>query len=268
MTLVTLVFYRETYRPILMKQKLARVRKETGDDSLKIRQDPRSPLVILKHGLIRPLKLLLLSPTVTLACISNALIFSYFYLLIATFPRVFQEQYGFTPTGVGLSYFGLGIGNIFGLVFFAASSDRYIKRIESRRQLIPEDRLEPIYIGSPFITGGLLWYGWSAERQLHWIMPIIGSGLFGFGSVVFTFPVVVYLIDSWKLYAASAVAANVFLRSLMGAVLPLATQKLYDRLGLGWGNSVLALIALVTAPLPWFYYRHGKYLRERFPVNL
>jgi hypothetical protein len=75
MTLVTLTFYRETYRPILMKQKLARVRKERGDDSLKIRQDPRSPLVILKHGLIRPLKLLLLSPTVTLACISNALIF-------------------------------------------------------------------------------------------------------------------------------------------------------------------------------------------------
>jgi hypothetical protein len=267
MTLVTLVLYREPYRPILMKQKLARVRKERGDGSLEMRQDSRSPLVILKHGTIRPLKLLLLSPTVTLACISNALIFSYFYLLNATFPRVFQEQYGFTPTSVGLSYFGLGIGNIFDLVFFAASSDRYIKRMGSQTQLIPKDRLAPIYVGSPFITGGLLWYGWSAERQLHRIMPIIGSGLFGFGSVVFTFPVV-YLIDSWKLYAASAVAANVFLRPLMGAVLPLATQKLHDGLGLGWGNSVLALIALVTAPLPWFYYRHGKYLREQYPVKL
>jgi hypothetical protein len=61
-------------------------------------------------------------------------------------------------------------------------------------------------------------------------MPIIGSGLFGFGFVV------VYLIDSWKLYAASAVAANVFLRSLMGAVLPLATQKLYDGLDSGGGS--------------------------------
>jgi hypothetical protein len=99
-------------------------------------------------------------------------------------------------------------------------------------------------------------------------MPIIGSGLFGFGSVVCAFPVIVYLIDCWKLFAASAVAANVFLRSLMGAVLPLATQKLYGDLGLGWGNSVLALIAFITAPLPWFYYRHGKYLRERFPVKL
>jgi len=25
------------------------------------------------------------------------------------------------------------------------------------------------------------WYGWSAQAKMHWIMPIIGSGIFGFG---------------------------------------------------------------------------------------
>lgn len=27
------------------------------------------------------------------------------------------------------------------------------------------------------------WYGWSAQAKLHWIMPIIGSGIFGFGEM-------------------------------------------------------------------------------------
>jgi hypothetical protein len=43
---------------------------------------------------------------------------------------------------------------------------------------------------------------------------------------------------------------------------------LYERLGLGWGNSVLGFISLVTAPLPWLFYKYGEVLRNRFPVEL
>ena len=25
------------------------------------------------------------------------------------------------------------------------------------------------------------WYGWSAQAELHWIMPIIGTVIYGFG---------------------------------------------------------------------------------------
>lgn len=25
------------------------------------------------------------------------------------------------------------------------------------------------------------WYGWSAQAKIHWIMPIIGTAIFGFG---------------------------------------------------------------------------------------
>jgi hypothetical protein len=268
MTILTVVLYKETYRPVLLKRKLIRVRRELGDNSLNIHDDRRTPFTILKQALIRPFKLLFLSPAVAIACFASGLTFFYFYLLVATFPRVFEDQYGFNPTEVGLSYFGLGIGNLLGLVFFAATSDRYLARVSKRREVRPEDRLAPIYLGSPIIGIGFLWYGWSADKQLHWIMPIIGTTLFGFGFVAYMMPVILYLIDSWKLFAASAVATNVFLRSVVGALLPLVAGKLYDRLGLGWGNSLLALIAFVTTPLPWLYYRHGQYLRERFHVQL
>jgi len=268
MFLLTLTFYRETYRPILLRRKLARLQKDQNDTTLKIRTDPRFSFTILRQSIIRPLKLLTHSPSVALVCITSALIFSYYYLLLATFPRVFEAQYRFNATGVGLTYFGLGFGNLLGLILFGAFSDRYLKYISLRRQPVPEDRLFPIYIGSLFVTTGLLWYGWSAHTKLHWIMPIIGTSIFGLGFVAFMMPIVVYLIDEWGLYAASAIAANVFLRSAVGACLPLASGKLYDRLGLGWGNTVLALIAVVTAPVPWVLHWRGRWLRERFLVKL
>jgi len=31
------------------------------------------------------------------------------------------------------------------------------------------------------------WYGWSAQAKLHWIMPIVGTGIFGFGESHFRF---------------------------------------------------------------------------------
>lgn len=42
-------------------------------------------------------------------------------------------------------------------------------------------RIPALFFGSFFVPIGLFWYGWSAQAKIHWIMPIIGSGIFGFG---------------------------------------------------------------------------------------
>lgn len=57
-------------------------------------------------------------------------------------------------------------------------------------------------------------------------------------------------------------AANTELRSLVGALLPLAGSPLYDTLGQGWGNSLLGFICILMIPLPIFFYRFGKRLRK------
>lgn len=64
------------------------------------------------------------------------------------------------------------------------------------------------------------------------------------------------------MYAASAIAANTELRSLVGALLPLAGPPMYDTLGLGWGNSLLGFILFAMIPLPIIFYKYGKRLRE------
>jgi len=77
-----------------------------------------------------------------------------------------------------------------------------------------------------------------------------------------------YLVDAYHKYAASAVAANIVLRSIGGSVLPLAGPSLYEKLGLGWGNSLLAFISLLIFPLTIYLYRYGEWLRLKSTFKL
>lgn len=81
-------------------------------------------------------------------------------------------------------------------------------------------------------------------------------------------PVQTYMVDAYTIYAASALAANTAVRSAVGAVLPLAGQSMFDKLGLGWGCSLLAFVALAMTPVPWAFFKKGEYLRERFSKPL
>ena len=81
-------------------------------------------------------------------------------------------------------------------------------------------------------------------------------------------PVQTYLIDFSPQYAASSLAALSFLRSLAGALLPLGGGGLMDKLGLGLGNTVLAIISVVFWPVTLSVYVYGEKLRKKFPIDL
>ena len=83
-------------------------------------------------------------------------------------------------------------------------------------------------------------------------------------------PITTYLVDAYTIYAASALAANTILRSLVGALLPLAGRRMYETLGLGWGSSLLAFIALAMCPIPYVFFRYGERIRrsKRFELKL
>lgn len=72
------------------------------------------------------------------------------------------------------------------------------------------------------------------------------------------------------IYAASAIAANTVLRSLFGATFPLFGLQMYNQLGLGWGNSLLAFISLAMCPIPLLFYRYGEKIRThpKFQIKL
>ena len=75
-----------------------------------------------------------------------------------------------------------------------------------------------------------------------------------------------HLVDSFNIYAASALASNSLIRSIAGAFLPMAAFPMYNSLGIGWGNSLLGFLALALVPVPWLLLKYGEYLRKTFPV--
>jgi hypothetical protein len=77
-----------------------------------------------------------------------------------------------------------------------------------------------------------------------------------------------YLIDSFPIYAASAVAAITSMRSVFGAFLPLVGRSLFGSVGYGWGNSILGFIAVALIPAPALIYKFGGKLRKGHPIEL
>jgi hypothetical protein len=75
-------------------------------------------------------------------------------------------------------------------------------------------------------------------------------------------PASTYLIDAYTVYAASVSAASTVFRSLLGALLPLAGNSMYNAMGVGWGTSLLSFIAVAFIPVPLIFWKFGQRIRE------
>ena len=111
---------------------------------------------------------------------------------------------------------------------------------------------------------GLLIYGWSAAFHVHWIVVDIGAFLFAFGGQANGQPLSAYVIDAYPEYVSSATAATRFITSMCAFAFPLFTPAMYRVLGYGWGNTVIALAALVLlVPAPLLLWKYGARLRAK-----
>ncbi|KAJ5808863.1 MFS multidrug transporter [Penicillium riverlandense] len=273
-TVVSFLFLRETYPTVLLKRKTQRLIKETGNTDLRSKRDKGlSTSQLFIQAIIRPSKILLLSPIVSASSVYVGIVYGYQYLMFSTFTYVFEDQYGFPTKSSGLTFLGIGVGSLLGLFVIGAVSDRILKAKSKPTPqapsgvMKPEYRLPPLVVGAFFIPAGLFLYGWSVYYKTHWILPMIGTALVGIGNIAVFMCITSYLVDAFTIYAASALAANTVVRSIMGALLPLAGQSMYQSMGLGWGNSLLGFIAVVCIPVPWAMMRYGERMRTAFDLS-
>ena len=66
--------------------------------------------------------------------------------------------------------------------------------------------------------------------------------------------------------AASAVAANIMLRSVIAAGFPLFTRQMFANLGIQWAGTLLACLATVMVPIPIVFWFYGAALRQKSKV--
>lgn len=68
------------------------------------------------------------------------------------------------------------------------------------------------------------------------------------------------------MYAASALAGNSVIRSILGGVLPLAGTAMYDSLGPNWAGTLLGLLEVLIVPIPFVFYKYGHKIRMKSPL--
>ncbi|KAK4221972.1 fluconazole resistance protein 1 [Podospora fimiseda] len=268
-TILTEFVNKETNPRVLIERKIKQITKETGRIDLrscyeKPGQEKLSRRQVIINGLVRPMKMLFLSPLVFFISLYIAFAYGTLYLLFTTIPMVFMETYGWDIGVTGLVYLSLGVGNLGGWGYVTARSDKDVVRRTKLNDgvFVPEFRLPITIWFSLFVPMTFFWYGWSTYYHTHWIVPVLGLFPFTFGIVGILLPLTTYLVDCYPMYAASAIAANTVFRSLAGVLLPLAGPPMYEELGLGWGNSLLGFLCVLMVPVPLLIYKFGARLRK------
>ncbi|KAF2659472.1 efflux pump antibiotic resistance protein [Lophiostoma macrostomum CBS 122681] len=225
----------ETYPPVLLRRKAERLRKETGNGAW------TAPIDKLDSSI---------SKTCLCLCTLSVILLGVLYLFFGAFPLVFENTYGFTLWQTGTSFLGILVGMIIGVLtdpLWARNYRRllrqYVARTDQKGASEPEFRLPPTILGSFLVPVSLF-------------APILFSGLFGMGIILVYSGIFTFLVNCYPLYAASALAANSFARSVFAAAFPLFGNQMYQG-----ASSLLAFLTLAMAPFPYVFYRYGKKVR-------
>ena len=82
----------ETYAPVLLRRKVAQLRRDTGNPDIFAMSDSdvRGARHIITVALTRPFKMLIYESIVSLTCMYLSLAYAIFYLYFEAYPIVFQ----------------------------------------------------------------------------------------------------------------------------------------------------------------------------------
>ncbi|KAI9701485.1 MAG: hypothetical protein M1836_001541 [Candelina mexicana] len=262
-----LLFLSETYPPVLLVSKAAELRRRTKNWGIHAKQEEIEVdfRELVTKNFSRPLRLLVTEPIVLLITIYMSFIYGLLYLFLTAYPIAFQQIRGFNPGVGGLPFFGLILGQLSAGLYILLLQPSYLRKLKANNGMpIPEWRLPPVIIGGASFAIGLFWFGWAAYKpSVHWIAPTL-SGLFtGFGLLSIFLQSLNYLVDAYLMFAASAIAANTFLRSLAGAGFPLFATYMFQGMGIQWASTLLGCVAALLVPIPIWFYRSGDKIRAK-----
>ncbi|CAH0021305.1 unnamed protein product [Clonostachys rhizophaga] len=260
------VFVPETYGPVLLLRKARKLSKADGKVYISVLdkdQGKKKPSEVFQRALVRPWVLLFKEPIVLVASVYMAIIYGTVYMFMAAMPIVYGKDRGWGEGIVGLSFLGIAVGIVIGLICAIYDNNGRFMKLLLAKKSTPESRLPPAMAGAVALPVGMFLFAWTNYTWIHWSVGIILSAPFGFGCVLVILPIVNYLIDAYTIYAASVLAAAAIFRAVVGAVFPLFTPQMYQNLGNQWASSIPAFLTLACMPFPWVMHRYGGALRMK-----
>jgi hypothetical protein len=147
---------KESYAPVLLERKAARLRKETDNPQYRSKYATHdTPRTAILKALVRPTRMFFLSPIVMIFVLYIGIIYGYLYLLFTTITEIYEGVYHFSTGLAGLSYLGIGVGMMLGLGVFGATADKRVQAKKAKGDVSPEIRLEGLIPAAICIPIGL-----------------------------------------------------------------------------------------------------------------
>lgn len=248
MTAVSFPTFHESYGPLILRRRAAKLRKQRGEQQYYTlasgQEADRSAVAIVRRSLSRPLRLLFFHPIIQITAMFSGLSYGVLYIILSTFSEMWVKQYRQSVEISGLHYIACALGEIIGSQVGGALMDRIFRRLKARHngETRPEFHIPLLFPATIVGAVGLLIYGWTIHAHVHWAVADLALMLALFGMQICGSPIQAYVIDSYPEHASSATAVMQFLRSLAAFGFPLFSPRMYEILGYGWGNTMLAAI--------------------------
>jgi hypothetical protein len=268
---LVLLFQPETFSPILLKWKASHLRSITNDSRYVAEVEIRAESFWkrLLHALYRPFILVFREPIVILFALYLTVVYIILFTFLDGYTYIFGRTYSFSEGITGLSFIGIGIGLCFAsllvpLIHHWAKRDLHKLQAQhgANAKLPPEFRLWFAMFGAPAVPISLFWMGWTNCPSVSYWSGLVASVVFGYGILCIFISTYQYIIDSYEMYAASALASLTLIRYVAAGGMIVVGIPFYENLGVHWTLTILGAISTLMVPVPYAFYYYGPTIRS------
>ncbi len=260
----------ETSAPNILRRRAQRIRAASKSfESLRcqaeLEQDKMSVKAVVVEALIRPIQISILDPGTGFVNLYVSLIYAIYYSFFESFALIYPVTYGFSLGLTGLTFVSVVVTTGLGAAGYMYYVYHYVepKIRETGRMPSIDSRLIPAIPASILMPIGLFLFGWTSRESIHWIVGLIGVGIYSLGFYIVLQCVLLYVPLTYPKYSASLLAANDFCRSSLAAGFVMSGRPMFVQLGIGGGVSLLAGLTCVCIPALLLLYRYGPLLRSK-----
>ncbi|KAJ5929976.1 hypothetical protein N7466_005469 [Penicillium verhagenii] len=277
-----ILFQPETYAPLLLHWKGKQLRKITGDRRFRSEMDLEKVALFSRIGgaMKRQFLITIHEPIILLISLYMTVLYIVLFTFFDGYTYIFMDTYGVSEGLTNVIWAAMYVGIalcvlLVPIVYIQTKKDftAAARAVNGSDPCVdphaldgvhtePEIRLWFAMFGAPFIPISLFWMGWTDFSSVSIWSPILASTCFGLGTICVFISSYMYVIDSYDIYAASALGFMTVSRYCAAGGMTVVGMPFYKNMGVHWTLTILGCISAIMVPVPYIFYKFGPVIRR------
>ncbi|KAJ5639333.1 uncharacterized protein N7484_007195 [Penicillium longicatenatum] len=277
-----ILFQPETYAPLLLHWKGKQLRKITGDKRFRSEMDLQKLALFSRIGgaMKRQFLITIHEPIILLISLYMTVLYIVLFTFFDGYTYIFTDTYGISQGLTNIIWAAMYVGILLCAILVPIIHRKTKKDFTAAAMAVngsdpavnphaldgvhtePEIRLFFAMFGAPLIPISLFWMGWTDFSSVSIWSPIIASSCFGLGTICVFISSYMYVIDSYDIYAASALGFMTVSRYCAAGGMTVVGMPFYKNMGVHWTLTILGCISAIMVPVPYVFYKFGPVIRR------